>query len=326
MQCIHTVQFKYPISFDSGMAMAVIESLQILEGSDCLFVHCYYHHECPSDVAKFVSLLTGEIIYSFRIFATHNCGCISAASNDGRVLVGNYQDCLHLYNIKTGERIASAGSSHMPTSFVIAPDNQTLIVGAHAIQGQVIPNEIEIFNLSNVGEAPNFERTQVLSGHKYTVKSLLASPDGTLLLSQCERGSRGQCIDFHRLWSLQTWELICNFDTSPLWIADALFMSQDKLLACGTREESISVWDLIDDRVLDLFPGISPSHATSDGRFLAYCNADNEIIIWNLVLNKKVCTLVGHSEKIQQLMFSNDRKWLVSSTENTIKVWSGHLE
>jgi WD40 repeat protein len=306
--------------------IAIIESIKILEGSDSLFVHCYYHHGSPSDVAKFVNLLTGEIDRSFKMSGNHDNYCISAVSNGGRVLVDSFQDGLYLYSVMTGERIASVGSSHFPSSFTITSDNQTLVVGAAAIQGQARPNEIEIFNLSDVAETPGFKRIHALTGHKYKVKSLLVSPDDTVLLSQCERGSRRQCIDSHRLWNLQTWELICNFDTSPLWIADSLFMSQGKLLACGTREDLLSIWDLIDDRVLSSFPGVSPSHVTSDGRFLAYCDADNEILIWNLALNKKVCTLVGHSEKIQQLMFSNDHKWLISSTENTIKVWSGHLE
>lgn len=159
---------------------------------------------------------------------------------------------------------------------------------------------------------------------RYTSRPLpmMISPDASLLLSQ-----DNDRLDCHRLWSLQTGELLRVFETSPTWLADAIAnTSNGGCIASGMRDNSIKVWDLNTDQILYAFPGCPPTAMTPDGKVLAYCNETNEIVLWDLEVNQEIRTLPENSSSIRAICLSSDREWVVSYDANqTIKIY-GLLE
>jgi WD40 repeat protein len=61
---------------------------------------------------------------------------------------------------------------------------------------------------------------------------------------------------------------------------------------------------------------------TPDGKVLAYCNETNEVVLWDLEVNQKICTLLGNTSPIKSIYLSSDREWVVSyETNQTIKIY-----
>ncbi|UBF28680.1 hypothetical protein K9N68_12865 [Kovacikia minuta CCNUW1] len=159
---------------------------------------------------------------------------------------------------------------------------------------------------------------------RYTSRPLplMISPDASLLLSQ-----DNDRLDLHRLWSLQTGELLHVFETSPYWFADAIANTSDgRCIVSGIRDKSVKVWDLNTDQILCSFPGCPPTAMTPDGKVLAYCNDANAIILWDLEVNQEIRTLSENSSSIRAICLSSDREWVVSyDGDQTIKIY-GLLE
>jgi len=154
--------------------------------------------------------------------------------------------------------------------------------------------------------------------------SVMISPDVSLLLSQDNNR-----YDRHRLWSLETGELIRVFERSPYWFADAIANTPDgSCIVSGIRDKEVKVWDLKTDRVVYSFlsyhpaPGRSPTAMTSDGKVLAYCNDANEIVLWDIEVNQKIRTLPGNTSLIRAICLSSDREWVVSyDADQTINIY-----
>ena len=65
---------------------------------------------------------------------------------------------------------------------------------------------------------------------------------------------------------------------------------------------------------------------TPDGKVLAYCDNTNNIVLWDLDINQKICTLSGNRSPIQAICLSSNREWVVSyDADQTIKIY-GLLE
>ncbi|GAB4386792.1 MAG: hypothetical protein Kow00121_54130 [Elainellaceae cyanobacterium] len=159
---------------------------------------------------------------------------------------------------------------------------------------------------------------------RYTSRPLplMISPDASLLLSQ-----DNDRLDLHRLWSLQTGELLHVFETSPYWFADAITNTSDgRCIVSGIRDNSVKVWDLNTDQILYSFPGCPPTAMAPDGKVLAYCNDANGIILWDLEVNQEIRTLPKNSSSFRAICLSSNREWVVSyDAHQTIKIY-GLLE
>ena len=59
------------------------------------------------------------------------------------------------------------------------------------------------------------------------------------------------------------------------------------------------------------------------GLIRAYSAADKTVKIWDVYAGKIVRTLVGHTEGLSDLAWSNDSKYLASACDDgTIRIWS----
>jgi WD40 repeat protein len=155
------------------------------------------------------------------------------------------------------------------------------------------------------------------------VSKLMMSPDNNYLLSQAEP----RCVlagqDLHRLWNLRTGKMICEYETSPRWVADGIAITPEgKCIVSGIRENSVKIWDVMTDQVTYSFPGCSPTAMTPDGKVLGYSNDVNEIVLWDLDVNQKIFSLPGNTSPVKAICLSPDREWVVSyHADDTIKIY-----
>jgi WD40 repeat protein len=69
-------------------------------------------------------------------------------------------------------------------------------------------------------------------------------------------------------------------------------------------------------------PGCSPTAMTPDGKVLVYCNNGNEIVLWDLEINREIRTFPANSSPIQAIYLSRDREWVISyDADQNIKIY-----
>ncbi|MEM5838706.1 hypothetical protein AAHH59_10320, partial [Pediococcus acidilactici] len=63
-----------------------------------------------------------------------------------------------------------------------------------------------------------------------------------------------------------------------------------------------------------------------DGQILASGSHDKSIKLWQLETEEALCTLTGHEESVESVAFSPDGRMLAScSQDTTIKIWQQEL-
>jgi WD40 repeat protein len=59
-----------------------------------------------------------------------------------------------------------------------------------------------------------------------------------------------------------------------------------------------------------------------DGRYLAACDTNYQIKVWEVATNREVALLIGHQVWVWDVQFSHDSKYLVSgSSDETMRIW-----
>jgi WD40 repeat protein len=107
----------------------------------------------------------------------------------------------------------------------------------------------------------------------------------------------------------------------------AIAMSPDgRLLATGSHDATVKLWDVATGRELRTFSGhtnfLQVVGFSPDGRTLASGGLDNTVKLWDVASGRELHTLSGHANAIYSLAFSPDGRVLASgSLDNTLKLW-----
>jgi WD40 repeat protein len=148
--------------------------------------------------------------------------------------------------------------------------------------------------------------------------SVLISPDSNFLLSQELYESSNY------LWSIKTGQLVREFNSSSLGIAESLAVDDTgQLLVCSSLSDRIQVWEAFTGEIRLAVSGNLPMTMSADGRFLVYCDLEIGVIIWDVKMNQEVCRSSKISTRIEKIGLSPDGKWLTSYNEDhQIEIWS----
>ena len=155
------------------------------------------------------------------------------------------------------------------------------------------------------------------------VYGVAASPDGKLLATISGGGS-GEV----NIWDVESHRLIETPEAREA-VGSVSFSPDGKMLAFGTYNQGVRLWDLQKHLAVNQFPGATPRGFgtpalgfSSKGRQLAIGATGGSVVLWDIATHAAGLTLQGHSNDICCLVLSRDGQTLATgSSDQTIRIW-----
>jgi len=108
-------------------------------------------------------------------------------------------------------------------------------------------------------------------------------------------------------------------------ISSLAFSPDETLVATGSYDLSVMVWDVDTGQLRCFFPTRSVVESVSfdpEGARVACGLSNTRIDIWDVALGTQLCQLRGHDTRVTSVMFSPDGSWVLSGSEDgTVKLW-----
>jgi WD40 repeat protein len=240
-------------------------------------------------------------------------------SPDGRqLLLGLEDQSLVLVDVDTGEVIQRLAGHNSPVMVVeISPDGQTAISGSGPVDfNDDSPGSdlsMRLWDLRTGEEIRRFE------GHTHTIFGLAFGPDGRTAATGSWDGSLA-------LWDLETGEILQRMVSDAENDVDSVAISPDGRRALANYGQgNINLWDLETGQLIKNlglhFATPTVLAISPDGRFGASGDIAGEIRVWDLEMGEELLRLTGDS-LIWQLVFSANSDQLISSSGDTLRLWS----
>jgi WD40 repeat protein/tetratricopeptide (TPR) repeat protein len=264
---------------------------------------------------KFWDVTTGEIINTLKFAEVVSLsysidGTELAIYGSNRVWIWDMIRGRSKFNITTGVAFIEAISySH---------DSNLLVTGGAYLK------------LWNITDYNVFARLVTTGIEREDALSVSFSPDGKYLVSGHDPPAI-QEEDFPYL--LKVWNVTDGKPLRNLGLHNAAVMSVDfsadgKLLASGSVNGSIKLWNVSDWSLQQniMTHENSSVHSVAfspKGKILASGGSDSEITLWNVTSGERITSLEGHTSSIESISFSPSGTLLASgSRDNSVKFWS----
>lgn len=262
---------------------------------------------------KLWNINTNKIVRT--ICNDHPIKTVAFSPNGLIIASGDSANNIVLWNSDSSIKIkAHTGLFSGVKSLCFSPDGKTLIsAGGDA--------KVKLWDV-NTGNIIN-----TFKGHKKSVNSIAISPNGKYIAS----GSSDNTV---RIWNLNTGKRLNHIYTDSK-VNSVAFSPDGEIIATGGEGYNIKLWKVITRQeicTLDsmdwvkngVYSEISVKSVvfSPNGEILATGSYNNDIKLWDIKTKQEICTLKGHSGKVNSLVFSPDGKTLFSgSSDSTIKIW-----
>jgi WD40 repeat protein/serine/threonine protein kinase len=178
------------------------------------------------------------------------------------------------------------------------------------------------------------EQIGTLGSHKSAVRGVVFSPDGKRLASASADGIVN-VWDATRLdkKDLERRQVPRPFPARvPVQCLNVAFSPDSRLLATAGDRNTVKVWDVESENLLDTLGGHSADiyadicavAFSPDDRWIAAAGEDSTVRVWDRRTRELVRTFRGHRGLVSSLAFAftPDHRWLITgSRDHTVKIW-----
>ena len=188
-------------------------------------------------------------------------------------------------------------------SVAFSPDGKQLVSGSD-------DNSIKLWEIGS-GTC-----TSTLEGHGRRVLSVAFSPNG----DQLATGSRGRDI---KIWDVALGKCIRTLEDHERPLNSVVFSPDGHIMASGSRGPIIRLWDTSSYETIQTLEGHSNSVTSLAfspvvSNVLASASDDNTIKLWD-TRGRSRRVFDGSGDTVEDVVFSPDKKYLVSTTRQPIK-------
>ena len=253
-----------------------------------------------------------------KTFSGHRHGVLSIAfSPNGKILASGGDDNLRLWDAISGREIKTL-PGHVraeSTSLAFSPDGQTLVSGGK-------DNAVRLWEVASGREL------KTLVGHNWFVQSVAFNPDGKTFASASSDGSV-------RLWDIASgrevrifgrdkgWVESEAFDRD--WVMSVAFSPDGKILASGTGNGTLRLWDVASGHALRILRGhkgsVNSVVFSPDGALIASASADARNKFWRVSDGTELATLVSFTDGAWAVSDSGGRYDSSQNGENPNLHW-----
>ncbi|MCC0176545.1 DnaJ domain-containing protein [Waterburya agarophytonicola K14] len=232
-----------------------------------------------------------------------------AVSCDGQIASASNDKEINLWQVNTGKRISVLkGHTDNVTCLAMSVSGRTLISGSK-------DKTIRFWDLQERKIIRTFGG--YFDGHLSEVVALALTPDNQTLIS-CGGDNSLKIWDVNRGMEIQ--------NISVFAAVTCLALSPDGRLFCtGGLEPELRIRNAKTGQVIRSInnnSGILSLAFSPDGNLLATGGFNRHIKLWDLTTGQEIYTLMGHTDRVSQVIFSQDGKTLISSSwDKTIKLW-----
>lgn len=279
---------------------------------------------------RLVSLPDGELRATM---IGHKDGVLDVAfSPDGsRLVSASYDGTARLWDTNTGKSVARlTGHNWWVWSAQFDPKGERIVTASQ--DSSVI--------VWQAADADRYQPIAQFTDHEEAVYCAAFSPDGQSVASggydmtiRLWQPSRVGAIDIasriDESADAATGAVVLSGHTGP--VRSLAFASDGKLLLSGSHDNSLRLWDLVNDREIKTLRGhgsrVESVDLTSDGLMAASGGQDGTLRVWDVAGYAELRSLgsralAGHADAILAARFTGDGRVITASRDRTAKLWS----